>query len=91
MKLERVVEYLEGTASQLSPALKQSETNSFVIDSREVKAGDVFFALSQPDYSNNGFNGDFEDATHFVHAAFEQGAVACVVRPDRFEEHRESL
>ena len=91
MKLERVVEYLEGTASQLSPALKQSETNSFVIDSREVKAGDVFFALSQPDYANNGFNGDFDDATVFVDGAVESGAIACVVRPDRFEEHRSSL
>ena len=91
MKLERVIEYLEGTASHLSPALKESETTSFVIDSREVKAGDVFFALSQPDYANNGFNGEFEDATAYVPSAFESGAVACVVRPDRFEERRESL
>jgi UDP-N-acetylmuramoyl-tripeptide--D-alanyl-D-alanine ligase len=91
LKLERVIEYLEGTASQMSPALKQSETTSFVIDSREIKAGDVFFALSQPDYENNGFNGDFEDATKYVGSAFEKGATACVVRPDRFDEHRSRL
>jgi UDP-N-acetylmuramoyl-tripeptide--D-alanyl-D-alanine ligase len=91
VKLERVIEYLEGTAPNMSPALKQSETTSFVIDSREIKAGDVFFALSQPDYSNNGFNGDFDDATVFVPAAFEKGAVAAVVRPDRFSEHQSTL
>jgi UDP-N-acetylmuramoyl-tripeptide--D-alanyl-D-alanine ligase len=54
-----------------------------VIDSREVKAGEIFFALSQPDYRNNGFNGDFADGHQFIKSAFESGAIACVARPDK--------
>lgn len=73
------------------PALAAREIESFVIDSRDATAGSVFFALSQPDYKNNGFNGDFDDATKFVVTAFENGAAACVVRPDRFEEHRAEM
>ena len=75
----------------MNPALLQQEIGSFSIDSREVKAGNVFFALSQPEYRNNCFNGEFEDSHKYVPSAFEKGAVACVVRPDRFEEHRAEL
>ncbi|HVF29798.1 MAG TPA: UDP-N-acetylmuramoyl-tripeptide--D-alanyl-D-alanine ligase [Pyrinomonadaceae bacterium] len=82
---------MNATAPKLTPALPERETTSFAIDSRDVKAGDVFFALSQPDYANNGFNGDFDDATPFVPSAFEKGAVACVVRRDRFDEHQPGL
>ena len=82
---------MNAAASQLNPALQDREIESIAIDSRNVRAGDVFFALSQPDYANNGFNGDFEDATKYVASAFEKGAVACVVRPDRFEEHKTEL
>lgn len=82
---------MNAAASTTNPALLDREVTSFSIDSREVQAGDVFFALSQPDYKNNGFNGDFEDATKYVTGAFEKGAVACVVRPDRYEEHNADL
>ena len=82
---------MRAEAPSPDPALPESEVVSFAIDSREVKAGDVFFALSQPDYSNNGFNGDFEDATKYAAAALEAGAAASVVRPDRFEEHKAEL
>lgn len=82
---------MNAAAPKMDPALPERESTSFAIDSRDVKAGDVFFALSQPDYKNNGFNGDFDDATPFVPSAFEKGAVACVVRRDRFEEHRDAL
>ena len=75
----------------LDPALHATDVTNFSIDSREVQAGDVFFALSQPDYANNGFNGEFDDATQFVAGAFERGAAACVVRPDRYQERREEL
>jgi len=75
----------------LSPALLQRDVTSFVIDSREVRAGDVFFALSQPEYAQNGFNGDFADSTAFAAEALERGAVAAVVRHDRFVEHFELL
>ncbi len=74
-------------AATLSPALLSAEVNCFVIDSREVQAGAVFFALSQPEYKNNCFNDDFEDSTKYVASALENGAVAAVVRRDRFAEH----
>lgn len=82
---------MNAAAPKLNPALPEREITHFAIDSRDVRAGDVFFALSQPDYRNNGFNGDFDDATPFVPAAFEKGASACVVRRDRFDEHRVML
>ena len=82
---------MNAAAPDLDPALRQREVGSFAIDSRECSSGDVFFALSQPDYRNNGFNGDFEDSTRFVPDAFEKGASACVVRADRFDEHKAIL
>ena len=93
MKLETAIRYLGArpASADIDPALAATEVTNFVIDSREVQAGDVFFALSQPDYRNNGFNGDFEDATIYVASAFERGALAAVVRPDRYDEHRAAL
>jgi UDP-N-acetylmuramoyl-tripeptide--D-alanyl-D-alanine ligase len=82
---------MNADASKFNPALLGTEVKTFAIDSREIKAGDVFFALSQPDYQNNAFNGDFEDSHQYIPAAFEQGAIACVARPDKFEEHRDIL
>ena len=75
----------------LRPDILQNNVKTFPTDSREVKAGDVFFAFSQPEFKNNGFNGNFVDAHKFVPSAFEKGAVACVVRQDRFREHEKSL
>jgi len=82
---------MNAVATAFDPALLLREVGSFAIDSREVSNGGVFFALSQPEYRDNGFNGDFEDSTKYVPSAFEKGAVACVVRQDRFEEHRAEL
>jgi UDP-N-acetylmuramoyl-tripeptide--D-alanyl-D-alanine ligase len=82
---------MNADASRLKPALLQTEVRSFTIDSRESQAGAVFFALSQPEYKNNCFNGDFVDSTRYVPSAFEKDAVAAVVRRDRFEEHRAEL
>lgn len=82
---------MNADASAMKPALLEAEVKSFAIDSREIKAGDVFFALSQPEYKNNGFNGDFEDSTKYVESAFEKGAIAAVVRRDRFEERKQNL
>ena len=75
----------------LEPALYDRDLTHFAIDSRDVRAGSLFFALSQPDYANNGFNGDFDDATRFVASAFESGAAAAVVRTNRYAEHRSEL
>ncbi len=91
MKLSRVLKYINASADGLSPALFDREVDSFLIDSREVRAGDVFFALSPPEYRGNGFNGDFEDATRYISTAFERGAAACVLRRDRFIEYRDDL
>ncbi len=91
MKLADAIKFMNADASKLNPALLNTEVNSFAIDSREVKAGEMFFALSQPDYKNNCFNGDFEDSHKYIPSAFEKGAAACVVRPDRFLEHQEVL
>ena len=82
---------MNAEASNLKPALLGSEVNSFAIDSRQVKAGDVFFAFAQTDFENNCFNGEFQDSHQFIGSAFEKGAAACVARPDKFEEHRAVL
>lgn len=82
---------MNAEAPRLDPALSERDVTSFVIDSREVKAGDVFFALSQPEYRDNGFNGDFADSTLYVANALATGAVAAVVRRDRFQEHQPEL
>ena len=55
----------------------------FSIDSRSVGAGELFFALSQQDYSRAGFNGEFVDAHRFIGEAFQRGAIAAVARTDR--------
>jgi len=91
LNLTKVIDFMKAASPQLDPAIADREIGSIVIDSREVMAGDVFFALSQPDYANNGFNGDFEDATKYCVASLEKGASACVVRHDRFEEQRTEL
>ncbi len=82
---------MEADASALNPALHGALVTSFAIDSRETQAGVVFFALSQPEYKDNCFNGDFEDSTKYVVSALEKGATAAVVRRDRFEEHKAEL
>lgn len=78
---------MDAFAADLDPTLLASEVDSFAVDSREIEPGGLFFALSQPEYRDNGFNGEFDDATRYVPAAFENGACACVVRQDRFREH----
>lgn len=82
---------MNADASAIEPAVLEREVKHFVIDSRETQAGTLFFALSQPEYKDNGFNGDFEDSTKFVPDAFENGAIAAVVRRDRFEENKDRL
>ncbi|MFL6374241.1 MAG: UDP-N-acetylmuramoyl-tripeptide--D-alanyl-D-alanine ligase [Pyrinomonadaceae bacterium] len=92
MKLSTAIKYMNAEPSaQMDPASLESEVGSFAIDSREVGAGALFFALSQPEYRENGFNGEFEDSTRYAASAVESGAVAAVLRRDRFEEHPEEL
>lgn len=91
MKIADAIKYMNAEASNFNPALLGRTVNSFAIDSRQVQAGEVFFALSQSDYQNNCFNGEFADSHIYVPAAFAKGAVAAVVRPDRFAEHQAIL
>jgi UDP-N-acetylmuramoyl-tripeptide--D-alanyl-D-alanine ligase len=91
LKLETAIKYMNADASRLNPALLGTEVNSFAIDSRQVKAGDVFFAFSQTDFQNNCFNGEFQDSHQFIPSAFERGAAVCVAGREGFQEHREVL
>jgi UDP-N-acetylmuramoyl-tripeptide--D-alanyl-D-alanine ligase len=91
LKLEQAIQYMGAETPGIDPALMARDAVSFVIDSREIQAGDVFFALSQPEYRDNGFNGDFDDATVYVKSSLDKGAAAAVIRRDRFEQHRSVL
>src|SRR5207237_1225243 len=57
----------------------------FSIDSRTTEAGELFFALSQPDYERAGFNGEFVDAHNFIEQALGRGSIAAVARRDRVD------
>jgi UDP-N-acetylmuramoyl-tripeptide--D-alanyl-D-alanine ligase len=91
LRLETAIKHMGADSASLDPALLKCEVGSFVIDSRKVRRGDVFFALSQPEYKDNGFNGEFADGTAYSVSAFQAGALCCVLRRDRFEEHRDAL
>jgi len=69
--------------SALDPELFDKEILDFSIDSRAVKPGELFFALSQEDYVRAGFNGSFADGHQFLQDAFGKGALAAVGRADR--------
>ena len=70
-------------AEAVSAELFDKEINEFSIDSRSVKTGELFFALSQEDYARAGFNGTFDDAHQYIKDAFDKGAIAAVARADR--------
>jgi UDP-N-acetylmuramoyl-tripeptide--D-alanyl-D-alanine ligase len=69
------------------------EIVDFSIDSRTVGPGELFFALSQPDYERAGFNGAFVDAHEFIAQALADGAIAAVARSERVagDERLEAL
>ena len=73
----------------LSAELFDKEIRDFSIDSRSVEAGELFFALSQEDYTRAGFNGVFADGHQYIRSAFERGALAAVARADRVAKDRE--
>src|SRR2546426_12637308 len=71
------------TTEVLRPELFDKEIADFSIDSRTVGEGELFFALSQPDYERAGFNGIFADAHNFIAQAFARGAIGAVARRER--------
>src|SRR5437588_2377167 len=74
---------MDASTDRLRPELFDKEIFDFSIDSRTTEAGELFFALSQPDYECAGFNGQFADAHNFIEQALTRGAVAAVARRDR--------
>lgn len=80
----RTAAFLMGaTGEDLRAELFDKEITGFSIDSRSIGAGELFFALSQEDYTRAGFNGTFADAHRFIPQAFSKGAIAAVARADR--------
>src|SRR5437870_2733079 len=71
------------TSDSLRPEIFDKEIVDFSIDSRTTEAGELFFALSQPDYERAGFNGTFADAHNFIAPALANGAIAAVARSER--------
>jgi UDP-N-acetylmuramoyl-tripeptide--D-alanyl-D-alanine ligase len=71
------------TGAAMFDNISNKEITGFSIDSRSVGAGELFFALSQQDYTRAGFNGEFVDAHRFIAESFERGAIVAVARTDR--------
>src|SRR5437899_2761155 len=70
----------------LGAELFDKEIIDFSIDSRTVGEGELFFALSQPDYERAGFNGTFADAHDFLAQARDSKA-----RANRAARHRRGI
>lgn len=85
MKVAEAAELMGADAGCVSAELFDKQIIDYSIDSRSVGAGELFFALSQKDYSRAGFNGEFADAHKFIGDAFSRGAIAAVARTDRVE------
>src|ERR1043166_1319678 len=85
MNIKTAAELMGATIDGLQPALFDKQILDFSIDSRTTEAGELFFALSQPDYERAGFNGTFADAHTFSGGALERGAAAAVARRQRVE------
>jgi UDP-N-acetylmuramoyl-tripeptide--D-alanyl-D-alanine ligase len=79
-------ELMGATANGLSAQLLEREVAGFSIDSRATRKGEIFFALSQEDYTRAGFNGSFADGHLFIAQAFESGAIAAVARATRVRD-----
>jgi UDP-N-acetylmuramoyl-tripeptide--D-alanyl-D-alanine ligase len=71
------------TGAPMFDNISNRQITGFSIDSRSAGAGELFFALSQQDYTRAGFNGEFVDGHRFIAEAFERGAIAAVARTDR--------
>src|SRR5204863_9600972 len=83
MDINTAADLMGATTDGLSAKLFDKELLDFSIDSRTTEAGELFFALSQPDYERAGFNGQFADAHNFIQSALDRGALAAVGRRDR--------
>ncbi len=93
MNVRQAASLMGANTASLSAELFDKEITDFSIDSRSVRAGELFFALSQEDYARAGFNGTFADAHRFIPQAFSGGAIAAVARADRVrdDQHLRSM
>ena len=89
MKLREASLLMGAKVTDLGAELFDKEIRDYVIDSRSVEIGDLFFALSQRDYERAGFNGEFADGHQFIKSALERGALAAVARKDHLEDLRD--
>jgi len=77
---------MDAKTEELAVEMFDKEIEKISIDSRSVRAGELFFALSQKDYERAGFNGVFADGHEYVGSAFASGALSAVVRSDHVAE-----
>src|SRR6059058_234916 len=91
VNIRTAADLMGATTNSLRPELFDKEILDFAIDSRTSQAGELFFALSQPDYERAGFNGTFADAHGYIAGAFERGAVAAVARRQRVQGAEDML
>jgi UDP-N-acetylmuramoyl-tripeptide--D-alanyl-D-alanine ligase len=85
VKIRTAADLMGAQVRGLSAELFDKEIVGFSIDSRTTGAGELFFALSQRDYTRAGFNGTFVDAHRYIPQALSQGAIAAVARRDHLE------
>ena len=83
MNIKTAASLMGATTDGMRAELFDKEIVDFSIDSRTAGEGELFFALSQPDYERAGFNGIFADAHDFISQALASGAIAAVARRER--------
>lgn len=86
MNLRDAASLMSANTTGVGAEMFDKEIKNFSIDSRSIGAGELFFALSQEDYTRAGFNGEFEDGHRFIADAFTRGALAAVARLDHVQE-----
>jgi UDP-N-acetylmuramoyl-tripeptide--D-alanyl-D-alanine ligase len=91
VNIETAASLMSATTDGLRAELFDKEIVDFSIDSRTAGRGELFFALSQPDYERAGFNGSFADAHDFISQALASGAIAAVARRERVAGELQAL
>jgi UDP-N-acetylmuramoyl-tripeptide--D-alanyl-D-alanine ligase len=86
LNLRDAASLMGADATGVSAEMFDKEIKNFSIDSRSIEAGELFFALSQEDYTRAGFNGEFEDGHRFIADAFARGALCAVARHDHVQQ-----
>ncbi len=91
MNIKTAATLMSATTESTRAEFFDKEIVDFSIDSRTAGDGELFFALSQPDYERAGFNGTFADAHDFISQALARGAVAAVARRERVTGELQAL